>query len=71
MLVSAKRITLLNLSRCVASAAPLTVLDSVLLTTYKGIPKKLLFSDVAVGWQKVAVDVKTNSKTKILSFVVV
>ena len=30
--------------------------------------KKTFFSDVAVGWQKVAVGVKTNSKTKIFKF---
>ena len=30
--------------------------------------KKLFFSDVAVGWQKIAVGVKTNSKTKIFKF---
>ena len=30
--------------------------------------KKLIFSDLAVGWQKVAFGVKTNTNTKIFNF---
>ena len=42
-----------------------TFVDRFISRVYQ---KKLFFSDVAVGWQKVAVGVKTNSKTKIFKF---